>query len=109
MDLSGRYSAKADKILDVLDKVYKNKEKVIVFSFNIEPLLFIQRNINKFIKNFKFFVSGEDSLDDRARLIKKFKSDEKCFVLLCSAVGSEGLNLTEANNVIFLNEWWNQV
>ena len=109
LDLSGRYSAKADKILDVLDKIYKNKEKVIVFSFNIEPLLFIQRNINEIYKRTSnVFVSGEDSLDDRARLIKKFKTDEKCFVLLCSArVGSEGLNLTEANNVIFFNEWWN--
>ena len=27
---------------------------------------------------------------------------------LCSGkIASEGLNLTEANNVIFLNEWWN--
>ena len=29
-------------------------------------------------------------------------------VLLCSSrVGGEGLTLTEANHVIFFNEWWN--
>ena len=28
--------------------------------------------------------------------------------MLCSGkIAGEGLNLTEANNVIFLNEWWN--
>jgi len=27
--------------------------------------------------------------------------------LLNSRLGSEGLTLVEANNIIFLNEWWN--
>jgi len=34
--------------------------------------------------------------------------DAGIVVLLCSSrVGGEGLTLTEANHVIFLNEWWN--
>ena len=42
------------------------------------------------------------------RVIQHFKSDQRIVALLCSSrVGGEGLTLTEANHVIFLNEWWN--
>ena len=89
MDLSGRYGAKADKILDVLDKVYKNKEKVIVFHLILSHY-YLFKNINGIYKRTSnVFVSGEDSLDDRARLIKKFKSDEKCLYFVFYEVGSE--------------------
>ena len=51
---------------------------------------------------------GEMSSEDRTQTIKKFKSDKTISSLLCSGkIASEGLNLTEANHVIFLNEWWN--
>ena len=40
--------------------------------------------------------------------IKEFKSDPNVTVLLASSkVASEGLTLTEANHVIFINKWWN--
>jgi SNF2 family DNA or RNA helicase len=29
------------------------------------------------------------------------------FLLASSRIGGEGLTLTEANNVVFFNEWWN--
>ena len=80
LDLTGRFSSKADSIIEILEKIYKKKEKVIVFSFNIDPLVFIQKIINEiYKKSSNVFISGEDSLDDRARLIKKFKTDEKMF------------------------------
>ena len=41
-------------------------------------------------------------------MLSVFKNSKDCFVLLCSGkLGSEGLNLTEANHVIFFNKWWN--
>ena len=39
--------------------------------------------------------------------LNKFKSNKDISVLnVNSNVGSEGLTLVEASNVIFLNEWW---
>jgi len=48
-----------------------------------------------------------DSIE-RERALSQFKKSKETVVLLCSGkVASEGLNLTEANNVVFINEWWN--
>ena len=51
---------------------------------------------------------GEQSIDIRKNVIYSFKNDPKVTVLLASTkVASEGITLTEANNVIFINKWWN--
>lgn len=54
---------------------------------------------------------GYEQLDggtkDRAETMRRFKSDPNCRVLLITyKVGSEGLNLTEANHVILTESWW---
>jgi len=54
---------------------------------------------------------GYEQLDgdtkDRNGTMRKFKEDPNCKVLLITyKVGSEGLNLTEANHVICLEPWW---
>lgn len=53
-------------------------------------------------------LTGELSGMERERVLNDFKSDKSVVALLCSSrVGGEGLTLTEANHVIFINEWWN--
>lgn len=50
------------------------------------------------------------SLNDKKRkeMIQNFKTDADAKVFLISIkVGGVGLNLTEANNVIILEPWWN--
>ena len=54
---------------------------------------------------------GYEQLDgdtkDRAETMRRFKTDPNCQVLLITyKVGSEGLNLTEANHVFLLEPWW---
>ena len=52
--------------------------------------------------------TGELNVEERNKNLKIFKSNKEYNVLLINSnVGSEGLTLTEASNVIFLNEWWN--
>ena len=59
------------------------------------------------LKNFEKIL-GEQSIDIRKNVIYSFKNDPKVTVLLASTkVASEGITLTEANNVIFINKWWN--
>ena len=53
-------------------------------------------------------VYGKLLKDERNSRILKFQTEADCKVLVSNlAVGSEGLTLIEANNVIFVNEAWN--
>jgi non-specific serine/threonine protein kinase len=46
--------------------------------------------------------------EERAKTVAEFKTDPQVPVLLASSrVASEGYTLTEANHVIFVNQWWN--
>jgi SNF2 family DNA or RNA helicase len=54
---------------------------------------------------------GYEQLDgdtkDRNGTMRRFKEDPDCKVMLITyKVGSEGLNLTEANHVILVEPWW---
>ncbi|KAK2767339.1 DNA repair protein rad5 [Colletotrichum kahawae] len=53
------------------------------------------------------YLNGELSDTARPRAIEKFKNDPAVKVLLSSRVGKEGLNLTCANRLIIIDNWWN--
>ena len=53
-------------------------------------------------------VTGKRSKAQRSEALSRFKTEDDKSVLLASMrVTSEGLTLTEAANVIFVNRWWN--
>ena len=100
-------SVKIQKAGEIVKLKISCQEKTIVFSkFNsvldeTSRYLF-QNNINHVL------VYGQIKQDKRDELIRKFQEDDNCFVLVINlSIGSEGLTLTEANNVIFINEAWN--
>jgi SNF2 family DNA or RNA helicase len=51
---------------------------------------------------------GEMKYDARIECLNRFRRGETKVLCLTFKVGSEGLNLTEANKVIFLDLWWNE-
>lgn len=102
-------SAKLDRVMEVLQKVQDVGEKAVVFSYLLRPLeLLAQRmSLGQPPLN-SVSLTGKLTMDERALVLQKFKTDDGIVALLCSSrVGGEGLTLTEANHVIFLNEWWN--
>ena len=106
-DLVEEESIKNKEALDLILKIMDNKEKVIIFSFYIPVLLHLRKLLNK-EKVALSFITGEQTSEERDIQISQFQNDENVTALLASArVASEGLTLTEANNVIFLNRWWN--
>lgn len=58
---------------------------------------------------FKFCrLDGTMNLAQRKEQVTKFQSDSSCCVFLLSMMAAgTGLNLTEANNVILADSWWN--
>jgi SNF2 family DNA or RNA helicase len=52
-------------------------------------------------------MTGEMNNEEREKAIRIFQTDSECKVFLISyKVGSEGLNLVEANHVICVDPWW---
>lgn len=102
-------SVKVDRIVEILHSVQKAGEKAVVFSYLLQPLYFLLRRLTQEEPIIRVaLLTGELHSDLREKVISEFKSDDSIVALLCSSkVGGEGLTLTEANHVIFLNEWWN--
>ena len=79
-----------------------------MFSYLLDPLRVLLARLRAEYDNNPVLLIGDLSLTTRRQVIDRFKSDPKCSVLLASLrVGGEGLTLTEANCVIFINRWWN--
>ena len=102
-------SSKLDRVIELLASVKEAGEKGIVFSYQRAPLQKLQERLSIERPEIGFVVlTGAHSLEERAEIVESFKSDPDCTVLLASTrVASEGLTLTEANHVFFINRWWN--
>ncbi|KAJ3921747.1 P-loop containing nucleoside triphosphate hydrolase protein [Lentinula edodes] len=88
-------------------KARPGKEKTIIFSqftsmLNlIEP--FLQRQGIRFSR-----LDGTMDMNKRKEKLKAIKTDPNVTVILVSLMaGGTGLNLTECNNVILFDLWWN--
>ncbi len=102
-------SSKLDRISEILQAVRDSGEKAIVFSYLIKPLKLLEKRLaSGDTKVSSLLLTGELSQTERDRILRKYRNDDSIVVLLCSSrIGGEGLTLTEANHVVFLNEWWN--
>jgi SNF2 family DNA or RNA helicase len=108
-DPDTKESSKAVRIAEILSDIYDAGEKAIVFSHLTQPL-HLMRNLlrERFGDSSLRMLLGEQSTDERRVVVADFKKlADVHFLLASSRVGSEGLTLTEANHVIFFNEWWN--
>jgi SNF2 family DNA or RNA helicase len=95
-------SAKLDWIAMRLQSISCD-EKVIVFSSHLDVLRLAQSRL----RNCEL-LTGETEPDERARIVRAFQGDDgPSLLLLSQRVGAEGITLTRANHVMFVNEWWN--
>ena len=102
-------SSKLDYVEDALEKISSMNEKCVIFSFWLEPLKELKRRLDKnYTKEFSIVFDGSMDKKERNDAIKFFQKTANCRAILCSGkIGGEGINLTEANHVIFINDWWN--
>ena len=102
-------SAKIDRMLEILQAVRAVGEKAVVFSYILRPLeILLSRMTQEQPPLRAVLLTGKLTTAERTHAIQRFKSDDSVVALLCSSrIGGEGLTLTEANHVLFINEWWN--
>ena len=101
-------SPKTDLLLDFIETIALNKEKVLVFSQYLD--YGVERIEKLFDKNkIKYVVyKGEMSSDKRQRSVLDFrtKKDITAFISTIKS-GGFGINLAEASYVIHFDHWWN--
>jgi non-specific serine/threonine protein kinase len=108
-DPETKESSKALRIVEILSDIHSAGDKALIFSHLTEPLHLMRGLLRRrFGEASLRMLLGEQSTDTRRSSVSDFKNLEKVrFLLASSRVGGEGLTLTEANHVIFFNEWWN--
>ena len=100
-------SSKAEKACEIINQNIEKEEKTIVFSYYKSVLKILEDILIDKSINFTT-IYGSDTNEERTKNLNNFKSQSNIPVILLSArIAGEGLTITEANNVIFLNEWWN--
>ena len=92
----------AELILSLIPKT----QKTIVFSMYTRCLNKLHRLLSKQYDCFK--VVGGMSKKERIRVVNNFKAFKRQAIMLASLkANSTGLNYQEANNIIFLDPWYN--
>lgn len=103
--LSSLISSKLQTALDYIEMFRHNNEKVLVFSQFVGALEVMENVLDE--RNIRYEkIYGNTR--DRVSPIERFQNDKDTTVFLISLkAGGVGLNLTAANNIILLDDWWN--
>ena len=98
---------KYTKIKEILKLIENRKEKVIIFSTFTSYLKRLSNDLkNNSIEN--TILLSKYSIKQRQKLIEDWKTSKTNNILIMNyKIGSEGLNLTESNNIILTDTWWN--
>lgn len=102
-------SAKIDKLIEVTKEIINRGEKVVIVSQWVSMLNLIRDAFRSDLKEIgSINLQGNVPMKIRSESIEQFQknSDIKiCFLSLMSS--AEGINLTAANNVVIVDQWWN--
>jgi SNF2 family DNA or RNA helicase len=98
-------SAKLDALMEQLEPLMEEGNKVLVFSQFVQMLEILREEI-KAREWPQFYLAGDT--ENRGELVKQFQSAEGAAVFLISLkAGGFGLNLTAASYVVLFDPWWN--
>ena len=100
------HTTKLDMMMQLIEDAISNEEKVVVFS---EFAQVIREAYSRCKKYNPALIEGEVKVSVRDAEVQRFQEDENCKVILGTrqAMGT-GITLTAGNNVIFLDEPWNE-
>jgi len=98
-------SAKLEALMDLLEPLIEEGNKILVFSQFVEMLKLIQHRANEHQWP-SFMLTGET--EHRGQLIDEFQKRAGAGLFLISLrAGGSGLNLAAASYVILFDPWWN--
>jgi len=100
--------SKAKKLVEIYKKIHQNKQKVVVFTMFSGTIKYLKVLLEKNGANV-LTLSGQDSSQKRKIMIEEFqRPDSKydVFIIMLKA-GNSGITLTNANNVVLYDLWYN--
>jgi len=98
-------SAKMESLFYVLEQLYEEGHKVLVFSQFVTMLDLIKARLELETRPFHY-LTGQTK--DRKGEIERFQTTKDASVFLLSLkAGGAGLNLTSASYVVLYDPWWN--
>ena len=102
-------SSKIDRAMAIIAAVRALGEKIVVFSWRLRPLQLLHTQLAaEYGPSAIANITGQTTSAARSAIVRVFQDQPAPFALLCSTrATAEGLTLTAANHVLFLNEWWN--
>lgn len=99
------YSSKMNTVISLIKTFQKENHKCIVFSQFVQAMLLLEKKLEK--ENIPF-VSLYGTTHNRKEPVDSFQLNPAIKVMLVSLkAGGTGLNLTAADRVILLDDWWN--
>ena len=101
-------SSKLDDIRDRLELLVSQGHRALVFSQYTSDTAGVAVAASHLGEFNPLVITGDVPLQDRPRIVERFKSDAQHQALIISLrAGGLGLNLQEASYVFHLDRWWN--
>lgn len=99
-------SAKLDRMVELIEEIIANNQKVVIFSQWAEVIKAAQKRLDKFAPS---IIMGETPVVERQNIVNQFQNNRLPHVLLgtTGAMGT-GLTLTAASTAIFLDLPWTE-
>lgn len=99
------HSAKFKKIVEIVNAT-PSDDKILIFSQWEHSLSLLGKYLDENnITHLEY--NGQIGIDDKNRVLKKFKDTSAKVLLVTLTSGGVGLNLNFANHVIIMDSWWN--
>ena len=101
-------SGKATRLMELLDRLYEQHEKVLIFTQFREMGTLLQQFIGNTHYTTPLFLHGGSSRKQRDQMVDDFQQRPEINTMILSLkAGGTGLNLTAANHVVHYDLWWN--
>lgn len=103
---AGYMSSKISAIINILEKINCN-EKILIYTCFKTHMDIIKEAIESKLNENVLILNGDFKEEERQHILNDFKNDKEHNIMIINyKLGSEGLNLMEANNVILCENWW---
>ena len=98
-------SGKLDNLNELLDRLFAEGHRVLLFSQFTGMLSIIRKALEEQGRSL-FYIDGRVSATERLEQTERFNAGEGDLFLISLKAGGTGLNLTGADVVIHYDPWW---
>mgnify|MGYP000326555570 CR=1 FL=1 len=106
LDQKTRHDTKIDELMTLLQEIFENREKVVIFSQWERMTRLVANELDALNVKYQYLHGGIPSIK-RKDLLTNFREDKDCLVFLSTDAGGVGLNLQSASILINLDIPWN--